>query len=129
MESFHSTNYFLPLLTSVTGILFWTTLCTYLEPVFAANTIVNFISNNTFFIMANHLFFYNLVNGFINLLNVDGFDVYTFQTTAWYKYMPIQQFGVLYILFAIICTFFINFVLRKYFGGKLQKLRFFYLKK
>lgn len=114
MESFQSNNCFLPLMTSITGIFFWTILCGFFEPIFATNKVVNFISENTFFIMANHLFFYNILNWFFCIFNADEFDIYMFKTTAWYKYMPIQQFGILYILFAIVCTFVIKYIIKKF---------------
>ena len=61
---------FLPLITSMTGILFWLRISRILVKCVGNNKIVNTISNNTFSIMSHHfiyLFAFNMILYVINL--------------------------------------------------------------
>ena len=55
MSGFHSGNPILPLITSVTGTAFWLKISKKLVPFLGQNKLVNYISENTFFIMTHHI--------------------------------------------------------------------------
>lgn len=55
MSGFHSGNLVLPLITSVTGTAFWLKVSKALVPLLGNNRLVNYISENTFFIMTHHI--------------------------------------------------------------------------
>lgn len=94
-SEFNPNNFFLPILTSITGILFWLRISKLLVKWLGDNKIINYISNNTFTIMSHHVFFlfiFNLILYFINLkyqvpyFNEDIFKngwIYTYQITNW----------------------------------------------
>ena len=54
MDGFNTSFPLLPFITSVTGILFWLSISKLLAPVLGKSRFVNFVSNNTFFIMVHH---------------------------------------------------------------------------
>lgn len=106
MRGFITNNYLLPFVTSCTGILFWLTIASKLTLFLSESKVVNCISNNTFFIMMNHLLFFNMLSGVFGIIIGENFDKLAFLTNAWYKYMPIPQLGVVYILVFLICLYF-----------------------
>jgi len=55
MGGFHSGNPMLPLVTSVTGTAFWLKISKKLVPILGHNRLVNYISDNTFFLMTHHI--------------------------------------------------------------------------
>lgn len=55
MSGFHSGNLILPLITSVTGTAFWLKIAKALVPLLGQNRLINYISDNTFFIMTHHI--------------------------------------------------------------------------
>lgn len=55
MSGFQSGNLLLPLITSFTGTAFWLKISKMLVPVLGHNRFVNYISENTFFIMTHHI--------------------------------------------------------------------------
>lgn len=92
MKSFHSC--YLPLITSVTAILFWYIAMDFLASKIKKNKVIDFIANNTFTIVMTHLFFLNIPNFYVFFKVKSGstsyadFDVSLFQSSAWYRYSP-----------------------------------------
>nr|WP_300844768.1 acyltransferase family protein [uncultured Acetatifactor sp.] len=92
-----------PLATSVLGICFWLSLSKILVPSFGGSRLVNYISNHTFVIMMNHIFFMANVNWVLVLVNryfaMPGFDINSALTTSWYRYSGIDS-GMYFVYFA-----------------------------
>lgn len=92
MGGFSTNNLFLPLITSITGIAFWLKISKALAPVLGSSKLVNFISDNTFFIMMHHLTAKALFNGLLILgkkLGIASFasvDAAQFKASAWYTF-------------------------------------------
>lgn len=92
MSGFHSGNLFLPLVTSVTGTAFWLKMSKTLVPILGHNRLVNYISENTFFIMTHHIGVKHLFIGLCLLgyragLSVfSGIDVQQFLSDGLYLY-------------------------------------------
>lgn len=87
-----------PLISSVIGILFWVTVADIIGNAFKDNRVVNYISENTFFIMGFHVFFFNLINCILFFINgsitaVPGFDINSFRAFPfyiWEQYLPFK---------------------------------------
>ncbi len=92
MNNFHS--YWIPLITSITGSMFWYKIMALLSSKIGKICIVDFLAENTFSIMCVHLIFLNLPNFYAyyqyikktpNYLN---FPVSAFKAGAWVRYSP-----------------------------------------
>lgn len=70
MQGFLTTNYALSLLSSITGILFWLTISNCLIPICGDNKLINYISDNTLFILMNHMLFYNVLNFHLKIFRI-----------------------------------------------------------
>ena len=109
MKEFHTTNYFLPLITSITGISFYLTISKLVAPFIGDNKVVNFISNHTFFIMTNHLIFKTLFHAIIYGLFLAGvkdfasFNVEQLRTNPWYVYGPVWLRMISFFFTIIMC--------------------------
>lgn len=55
MDSFNTDFLILPFITTITGTMFWLSICKLLSPVIGKVRVINFISENTFFIMTHHV--------------------------------------------------------------------------
>lgn len=110
MSGFVTDNYFLPLITSVTGIFFWLKISKLLEPVLGNNKVINYISDNTFFIMIHHLFFANVFSAVLycgkrfGISLLADFSTTQFRYNPWYIYAPTPWIKVAYFLFSITVT-------------------------
>lgn len=110
MSDFESSNHLLPLITSVTGIFFWLKVAKFTEPILGNSRLVNYISDNTFFIMMHHLAFVSLFSGALMLGMKAGipalsrFDAAAFLTDPWYTYGKVAWVRAAYFLFAITAT-------------------------
>lgn len=110
MAGFHTQNYFLPFITSVTGTLFWLKISKVLVSVLGENRLVNYISDNTFFIMTNHLLFKSLFTGVLILGKkasipcLSGIDVSEFKASAWYVYADFAWSRAAAFLFTLVAT-------------------------
>lgn len=110
MSGFITNNYFLPLITSVTGIFFWLKIAKALTPILGENKIINFISDNTFFIMIHHLFFANVFSAVLYFgmkigINVlAGFNTAQFKASPWYIFSPSPWFKTAYFIFSVVAT-------------------------
>jgi len=90
MSGFTAIPPFLPFVTSITGIAFCLKIAKALVPIWGDNKLVNFISNNTFFIMTHHLLAKAMANGILWLCIARGnaahplIDLKEIQSNAWY---------------------------------------------
>lgn len=81
--------WYLPLITSITGIAFWYTIMNYLSNKIVSNKNVTLIAKNTFTIMETHLLFANLINLICYILKYNGvlyflnFNSEAFCNSAW----------------------------------------------
>ena len=82
----------LPLLTSITGGLFWYEVMRFLAPLLGQCRVVSFMAKNTFAMMMAHLSFVNLPNLAVYAYIRGGgtgfgdFDIAAFKQSAWYRY-------------------------------------------
>lgn len=112
MAGFFTNNLFLPLITSVTAIAFWLKISKILAPALGNNKLVNFISDNTFFIMTHHLTANALFNGLLILLKKFGvktfsaIDAVQFKKTAWYVFYGSPWCTLTGFLFTMLVTLF-----------------------
>lgn len=77
MDGFYTGNCLVPLITSLTGILFWLKIAKFMEPVLGNNRLVNYISGHTFFIMMHHMLFLVAFSGVLYLgmnLGIPGLE-------------------------------------------------------
>ncbi len=90
MGNFNS--WYLPLITSVTGILFWYKVMDYLSEKIGQNRLIDLIAHNSFTVMETHLLFTNLPNFYILFSVISGrgnypdFDIQKFKGSAWFRY-------------------------------------------
>jgi len=109
MRGFQSSNPFLPLISSITAIAFWLKVCKGLVPVLGENTIVNFISSHTAFLMTHHLLVKHIFTGLLILLRNLGvemfaaIDVAAYKKDAWYVYGEYRWCVIACFLFTV-CT-------------------------
>jgi fucose 4-O-acetylase-like acetyltransferase len=89
-----------PLISSIIGILFWLEIVELIGQPLYENRIINYISENTFFIMGFHIIFFNLLNCVLFSVNkiiaLPEFDVSTFQRSNWYRWEYVLQFRLAY---------------------------------
>lgn len=84
--------WYLPLVTSVTGILFYYEVMDFLAGRIGRNRVTDFISRNTFTIMETHLLFLNIPNFYAYFQALGGnetfadFPVERFINSAWVRY-------------------------------------------
>lgn len=102
MSGFTTNNCFLPVISSVIGIGFWCIVVDILTPVLKNNAVLNYISDNTFWIMACHIFMFNVFNIILILINnyihvLPGFDLKKIHETAGYRFEPTSQFRIFYL--------------------------------
>lgn len=107
MSGFLTDYYFVPFLTSITGIFFWLKVSDVLVPILGNNRIVNYISDNTWTIMMHHIFFFNVYNMILMIMKKTilpniSFDYELFKSTAWYIFNPIYVSSFMYVLFGVI---------------------------
>ena len=95
-----------PIISSITGIMFWLKISEILEPSLSNSKIVNYISNNTNEIMQHHLFWIFMVNLTIfklsNVLDLSEFNSENFKNTIYYFYtFGVSQARIIYTIIAI----------------------------
>lgn len=107
MGGFQPNAPFLPLLTSITGIAFWLKIAKLLVPVLGQSKFVNFISDNTAFIMTHHLAVKHLFIGLLLLARhlgancFYGIDVQQYRMYAWYTYSEYPWCNTACFLFTV----------------------------
>ena len=81
--------WYLPIITSITGITFWYIIMDYVANKIKESNIITYIAQNTFFIMETHLLFANIINILFYIFNKMGikyflkFDTKSFIQSAW----------------------------------------------
>lgn len=94
-ESYYMSSFsywYLPLITSFTGIIFYYEIMEFLSKRIGQRKILDFIGRNTFTIMETHLFFINIPNLYVYSKILQGskkymgFDIYKFINSAWVRY-------------------------------------------
>ncbi len=89
MTRIHST--FLPLLTAITGIVFYYEVMKFLSGKIGEIKIISIVSKQTLLIMETHMFFLNIPNFIfyvlikMNVITYSGFDVEAFVDSPWYS--------------------------------------------
>lgn len=92
MSSFKS--WFLPLITSATGIIFYYEIMDFLSSIIGETSLTSFIARNTFTIMQIHLLFVNIPNLYIYYMTCRGdtrfsdFPIDNFMYSTWIRYSP-----------------------------------------
>lgn len=84
-------NFFVYLIGSLTGILFWLRISKIFSKYINESKIINYIGNNTYTIMMHHVFIYFLLNTIILVINktlgrFGKFDYNTYQNSVWFFY-------------------------------------------
>ncbi len=107
MTGFTNANVFLPLISSVTGISFWLCVAMILEEPLGNSRLVNFVSDHTFEIMTHHYFFFYIYNTILYLISMyvvelEYFDAFAFNADSFYRYQPIFQFRVFYLIVGMV---------------------------
>lgn len=103
---FQSEVILVPIVASITGILFWVKVAEVLEPVLSKNNIICFIGNNTYDIMMHHLFFVFLLNTLIlklvPILDIREFNINLYKNTIYYFYYSgIGQYHLFFTFVAV----------------------------
>lgn len=80
MRGFQTDFFFLPVITSLSGILFWYCLSKLFYKPLGDVIIVNKISNNSLYILAFHLAFFNIFNFMLYYIYGTTFDIQQFTT-------------------------------------------------
>ena len=81
--------WYLPIITSITGITFWYIIMDYVANKIKESKIITYIAQNTFFIMETYLLFANIINILFYIFNKMGikyflkFDTKSFIQSAW----------------------------------------------
>ena len=107
MEGYALDAPFVPFLAAISGISFWLKISKCLVPVLGQNKLVNFISDNTFFIMTHHLgvkhIFLALLIGLNNagMMDFSGIDLAQFRMYGWYTYPDSFLCSLLCLLFTV----------------------------
>ncbi|WP_303835003.1 acyltransferase family protein [Ruminococcus flavefaciens] len=102
LSGFSSPYPITPMISSIIGILFWLEIIEMIGSPLYGNRIINYISDNTFFIMGFHIIMFNLLNCILFIINkfieLPGFDIETFQGSNWYRWEHFPQFRYAYFL-------------------------------
>lgn len=108
MSGFQSGNPLLPLITSATGTVFWLKISKLLAPIIGHNRLVNYISENTFFIMTHHIGVKHLFIGCcllghqLGISAFSGIDKQQFLTDGLYLYTAHPWCAPACILFTMV---------------------------
>lgn len=115
MRSFYV--WYLPLMTSMSGILFYYEIMEYLSGKIGQNPITDFISRNTLTIMQVHLLFANLPNFYAYSQYMKGnpafadFPINKFINGAWVRYSPDSR--LIGFFCGVIGSFIVAYLLEK----------------
>lgn len=106
MSGFVTDHYWIPVATSITGIVFWLTVSDILVPALGENKVVNYVSNHTFTIMLHHIFFFNVYNVILAVMVKSSIldiplDFEAMRSSAWYRYDPVKAYAFWYVLFGV----------------------------
>ncbi len=109
MAGFKTSSSLDPLISSIVGIWFWLTVVEMLEPALRENRILEYISNNTYWILAFHVSMYNILNCILafvdrHIIRVKEFKWDIFLTSQWYRWEYYEQFRLAYFAIGIVGT-------------------------
>lgn len=113
MSGFQSGNLLLPLITSATGTVFWLRIAKLLVPMIGHNKLVNYISENTFFIMTHHIGVKHLFIGLcllghqLGISAFSGIDKQQFLTDGLYLYTTHPWCTPVCLLFTMVVLIFL----------------------
>ncbi len=107
LGGFTSPYYWTPLVSSVIGILFWLTIVDMIGPALYEDRLINYISNNTFWIMGWHLAMLNLLNCILMIIHeklhpIVGFDIDLFRANWWYRWEEYPFFHLAYYMVGVL---------------------------
>lgn len=107
LTGFTSPYIFTPLVSSVIGITFWLTIADLVGKPFYESRFVNYMSNNTFWIMGLHLAFFNIFNCLLMLINdhivkLPYFDTGAFLEMDFYYWEIGHNIKLAYLLVGIL---------------------------
>ena len=110
MTGFNTNNVFLPMITTLTGTAFWLKISKLASPLLGDNKVVNFISDNTFFVMTHHLTAKALFNGLLIIGKKFGIEAFAgvnaveFKNSAWYVFSSVQWVWTAGFFFTVVVT-------------------------
>lgn len=110
MVGFRTNNVFLPMITTLTGTAFWLKISKLAAPWLGDNKVVNFISDNTFFVMTHHLTAKALFNGLLiigkkfGIEDFAGVNAVEFKNSAWYVFDSVQWVWTAGFFFTVVVT-------------------------
>ncbi len=95
-----------PMISSLIGIMFWVTVADMIGPALAENKVVNFVSENTIWVMGFHLVFFNLLNCILltindNIVTLPEFYPDMFKTMLGYRWEHYAIFRLVYFAVGI----------------------------
>lgn len=115
-----------PLISSIVGILFWLTVVDIIGKPFYESRFVNYLSNNTFWIMGMHILFFNVFNCILltvtkYIVYLPYFDVEAFQESEFYYWEISPNIKLAYVIVGILGPLGIKLICDKITGaaGKL----------
>lgn len=108
--NFVNNSIFLPIITSLTGILLWLRIAKLITPLLKQSQIAIYIGNNTWTIMMHHQFYFFLFNLFFLFLSNSLVGNVEFKSNAWYAYIPSGKYQ--FSLFAVIFGIFMPIVVK-----------------
>ena len=115
MKSFNSI--ILPLVTSITGIIFYYEVTSFLAETIGENRAVSFIGKNTFVILQVHMLFANIPNYYIyhaiqhGSRNYNDFPIDTYMNSIWTRYS--QNSNLISFFCGLIGSLFVAYFLDK----------------
>lgn len=132
LSGFSSPYVITPLVSSLIGILFWTTLIDIFGKAIYENRLINYISENTIIIMGFHVVFFNILNCILKAIHsyiapIEGFNISEFSQTNYYFWGKENGFCLVYLFFGLAGPLLLKFFLdkiRKHFvsaGGTLSQ--------
>ena len=103
-NDFPSPYIFTPLISSFVGITFWVIVVETVGETLYKNQVINYISENTLWVLGLHVLFFNLLNCillFVNTFIVRLQDFSYSEVSWWYFWEPIEQFRFMYFAFGL----------------------------
>lgn len=102
MENFGILSGIYLLIVGVIGIIFWLKISQVLVPALGRSRFFNFVSNHTFEIMMNHIFFMWLFNLILvkvnNIWPLTNFDVNSAIIEPWYRWVDSKWSNLMYFI-------------------------------
>lgn len=106
LSGFSSPYFVTPLISSVAGIFFWLEMTEIFAFPLYDDRIVNYISENTFFIMGFHIIFFNFLNFLLlfinNFIPLPEFSEISVLNNCWYRWEYFPQFRLAYFTVGVI---------------------------